>query len=374
MKKTDSAPGLYVHVPFCKTKCPYCDFHSIVSGTSPAAWLGALEREAALYRGSFGGFDTLYLGGGTPSFLGEDEIERLVAAIRGAFDFAPDSEVTIEVNPDDVTAGKLARWRALGFNRVSLGVQSFNDDELSFLGRRHDAAAARRAIVLARDAGFDDLGCDLIYGFEGHRPASWRRTLDEAVSLVPEHLSCYQMTLEHSTEFGRMVGRGEMTQLGEEPQRSFFLETSRLLTDAGYIHYEISNFSRGEAYVSRHNHKYWRHVPYLGLGPSAHSFHDGRRWWNVRSVDGYVEALARGESPVEGDETLGEDDLALETLYLGFRTREGVALEDLRRYPNWRAVLESLVSESLVTLTGDRARPTLEGFLVADRLPLVFVA
>lgn len=366
------APGLYVHVPFCKTKCPYCDFYSIVSGVPVASWLGALAREVELYRGAFGQFDTLYLGGGTPSLLGAEEITALVETVTAAFDFAGGSEVTIEANPDDVTPEKLRLYRDLGINRVSLGVQSFDDAELAFLRRRHDARGARRAIDLIRDAGFENLGLDLIYGFEGQSLDSWSRTLDEAVGFAPEHLSCYQMTIEHSTEFGRMVERGELALLGEEPQRSFFLERSRRLSDRGYIHYEISNFARDEGHFSRHNYKYWRHIAYLGLGPSAHSFQNGRRWWNVRSVDGYCEALGRGKSPVEGEETLSAEQLALEALYLGFRTREGVALDDLQRYSNWRSTLESLERESLVRISGDRAVPTLEGFLVADRLPLAF--
>lgn len=368
-----AVPGLYVHVPFCKTKCPYCDFYSIVSGVTPGEWLTALSVEAERARGAFAPFDTIYIGGGTPSLLSAAEVESLFASVRGAFVVAPGAEVTLEANPDDVTPGKLAAWRELGVNRLSLGIQSFDDAELAFLRRRHDARAARAAIELAREAGFGNVGIDLIYGFEGQSLASWGRTLATALEAAPEHLSCYQLSIEPRTEFGRMRERGEFRAMDEESQRRFFIRTSETLRSAGYVHYEISNYAREDALASRHNSKYWRHAPYLGLGPSAHSFKGGRRWWNVRSVRGYCDALADGGSAVEGEETLTAEQLDLEALYLGFRTRGGVPLEALRAFPNWRTALDSLVLESLVAVRGDRVVPTIEGFLVADRLPLAFV-
>ena len=371
------APGLYIHVPFCKTKCPYCDFYSIVPGgcadaSTMSAWLDALFREIELYAGTFPTFDTLYIGGGTPSLLSEREISNLMERLMAGFDFAPDTEITIEANPDDIDASRLAGYRDLGINRLSLGVQSFEDEELRFLRRRHDASSAARALSLVRDAGFANIGIDLIYGFDGQGLASWKRTLQRALDFNPEHLSCYQMTLEPSTEYGRMLEAGTISALDEESQREFFMMTSEMLTAAGYLHYEISNFARKKELISRHNHKYWRHVPYLGLGPSAHSFQNGARWWNARSVSGYCEALAAGGSPVENRETLSADELALEKLYLGFRTRDGVGLDDLQRYRGWEHVLDTLQRESLVTVEDGRARPTLKGFLVADRLPLAF--
>jgi len=365
-------PGLYLHVPFCKTKCPYCDFYSITSGTPVERWLEALAGETALARGGFGAFDTLYIGGGTPSLLGEAEISRLFEILSGAFDVAAGAEVTIEANPDDVTSRAIATWRGLGINRVSLGVQSFDDGALRFMRRRHDAARAREAIALLRDAGFANIGIDLIYGFEGQSLDLWRRTLECALGCRPEHLSCYQMTIERSTEFGAMLEAGSLAAIDEETQRTFFLETSEILTGRGYLHYEISNFAREEGLLSRHNHKYWNRLPYLGLGPSAHSFRDEKRWWNVRSVESYCGLLERGESPVGDSETLGGDEIALETLSLGFRTRDGVPLDALRRSPGWERALETLVEEGLVTIADGRAVPTAGGFCVADRLAAAF--
>jgi len=368
----DPSPGLYVHVPFCKTKCPYCDFYSITSGTPVERWLDALAGEAALYRGLFGTFDTLYVGGGTPSLLREAEIARLFEILAAAFDFAAGSEVTIEANPDDVTSRGLARWRELGVNRVSLGVQSFDDGALRFLRRRHTAARAHEALALLREAGFSNIGVDLIYGFEGQSIDLWRRTLERALDYRPEHVSCYQMTIERSTEFGAMLAAGSLAAIDEETQRAFFMETSAILTGRGYIHYEISNFARSEKLLSRHNSKYWSRRPYLGLGPSAHSFRDGRRWWNVRSVESYCALLERKESPIEDSETLGEEEIAIETLALGFRTRDGVPVEALRRYPGWERTLKTLVNGGLVTLADERAAPTASGFCVADRLAAAF--
>jgi len=366
------ASGLYLHVPFCRTKCPYCDFYSITTDSGAAGWFEAILRETAEYRRAFCAFDTLYIGGGTPSLLGEGEIRALFDACTAAFDFALDSEITIEANPDDVTASKLDAWRDLGVNRVSLGVQSFDDAELRFLRRRHDAAQAERSIGDIRTAGFANVGLDLMYGFEGQSLAAWERTLERALGFAPEHLSCYQMTIDPETEFGKMLEAGTLTSVGEECERSFFMRTAEILRSRGYLHYEISNFARDERFISRHNHKYWSHAPYLGLGPSAHSFKDGMRWWNVRSVEAYCRSLARGESAVEGRETLTEGELALETLYLGLRTRDGVLLEALQRYPNWRSTLDTVLGESLVTVENGRAVPTLKGFCLADRLATAF--
>ena len=366
------SPGLYVHVPFCKTKCPYCDFYSIVDGAGVARWLDALSREAAHHRGSFGPFDTLYIGGGTPSVLGEAEICALFDGLRAAFDFAPDFEVTIEANPDDVTAAIAGSWREAGVNRVSLGVQSFDDAELKYLRRRHDAAQAGEAVRLLERAGFSNVGIDLMYGFAGQSLEGWESSMRRALEISPAHLSCYQMTIEGATEFGRMLETGAIKRLDEETERAFFMKTAEFLTAHGYIHHEISNFARDEALVSRHNHKYWRHAPYLGLGPSAHSFRNGKRWWNARSVDAYCTALEGGGSPVDGMETLGEDELAFEEVFLGFRTRDGVPLELLGRFPGWRHTLENLVAESLVIVARGRAVPTVKGFCVADRLAVAF--
>ncbi len=368
-----NSPGLYVHVPFCQSKCPYCDFYSGTDLSLIPAYLAALAAEARLYQDRFSHFDSLFLGGGTPSLLASAQLATLMKTLRRQFHFASDCEITLEANPDDVSSDKMRLWQDLGVNRVSLGVQSFQERELRFLGRRHTARQTEQALDLIRAAGCANLGLDLIYGLPGQTAAAWIKTLDKALTFQPEHLSCYQLTVAPNTPLGRKVGRGRVTPLGEEAERAFFLLTSRWLTDRGYRHYEISNFAREERFLCRHNLKYWQHVPYLGLGPGAHSLAGNRRWWNHRSLVEYGAALDAGAPPVAGDETLTPEQLRLETLYLGFRTREGVELAALRAPPGWEKALQELEDSGLVRVQEGRARATLEGLVVADRLPLLFM-
>jgi oxygen-independent coproporphyrinogen-3 oxidase len=372
-------PGLYVHVPFCLGKCPYCDFYSINDLSLIPAWLAALEKEAGVYKNRFGPFDTLYLGGGTPSLLEAGQLAYLLQALHRHFVFSPDTEVTMEANPDDLSVEKIAAYKDLGVNRLSVGVQSFHDKELSFLGRRHHARQTLQALEAVRAAGFANLSLDLIYGLPGQSLEGWVQTLEQALSFLPEHLSCYQLTYEPETPLGRRKARREVAGATEEEERELFLRTSRFLEERGYLHYEISNFARqgetgSDPYYSRHNRKYWRHVPYLGLGPGAHSFQHGERWWNARSVKQYCQDLAQGRTPVQDRETLSAEQLWLESLYLGLRTREGVPLELLRQNLGWEKTLTELQKSGLMEMIQAQVVPTLEGFLLADRLGLLFMA
>jgi oxygen-independent coproporphyrinogen-3 oxidase len=369
----DDAAGLYVHVPFCLRKCPYCDFASETDLALVPDWLRAIKREMGFYRDFGPRFDTLYLGGGTPSLLAADELASLLDALEDHFAFSPDTESTLEANPDDLTPQILRSYRELGINRLSLGVQSFDDRELAFLGRRHDAAQSRRAPAWAREAGFANLGIDLIYGLPGQTIEQWQRNLEAALGFGPEHLSCYQLTLEAGTPLARRQGKGQFQRLSEEAEREFFLFTSRFLEEAGYLHYEISNFARGSENRSRHNRKYWNHTPYLGLGPAAHSFRDGRRWWNHRSLKDYCQTLRAGEAPVAGEEILTPEQTRLEALYLGLRTREGVDLNVLLKAQRGKIGLQEMVKAGLAKVRDNRLIPTREGLVVADRLALGFM-
>jgi putative oxygen-independent coproporphyrinogen III oxidase len=369
----DDAAGLYVHVPFCQRKCPYCDFASGTDLAMVADWLRAIRQEMGFYRDFAPRFDTLYLGGGTPSLLTTEQLAVLLESLQGHFTFAPDTEITLEANPDDLTLEILKNYLKLGVNRLSLGVQSFHDQELAFLGRRHDAAQARQALAWAREAGFANLGLDLIYGLPGQTVDQWQRNLETALSFLPEHLSCYQLTLEAGTPLARRQAEGQFQPLPEETEREFFLFTSRFLEDQGYLHYEISNFARGHENRSRHNGKYWNHTPYLGLGPAAHSFRDGRRWWNYRSLQDYCQALNQGYAPVADEETLTPEQTRLEALYLGLRTREGVDLELMANVQRTKTVMQEIVRAGLAEVRDDRLRPTREGLVVAVRLALGFM-
>ncbi len=365
-------PGLYVHVPFCKTKCPYCDFYSEVDLSLVESWLESIEKEMELYEGDFGTFDSLYIGGGTPTALAEEHLERLMAGLRRRFSFLPASEVTVEVNPDDIRAEKLEALCRFGVNRISIGVQSFNEKELRFLKRRHTAEQAEEAVKLAKSCRFTNVGVDLMYGFPGQTKKSWAETLEKAVSFGPAHISCYQFTLEEGTPYGRLKAEGRLKMIGEEKERAFFLSTSRFLKQCGFIHYEISNFAKNAQSYSRHNRKYWQHAPYLGLGPAAHSFTGRTRRWNCRSVEEYCRLLGQGAKPVGGREDLTVDQLRLERLYLGFRTETGVLMAEACRDEDAIQTMLRLRRSGFLKVVDSRLIPTEKGFLIADRLPLMF--
>jgi oxygen-independent coproporphyrinogen-3 oxidase len=373
------AAGLYLHVPFCSVVCPYCDF--AVRPGRPARnerFVEHLLSEAALEHPALGPFDTVYLGGGTPSILTPEQLSRLLDAVRRALPIADEARVAMEVNPEDVTREAAAAWRSLGVGTASLGVQSFDAATLKRLGRRHSPEQARRSVELVREAGFDTVNVDLIFAVPGQDEAGWRRELETAAALGPDHVSAYQLTFHEGTPFHRKLVRGELAEAPEPAQAALFRLTHRVLADAGLEAYEVSNFARAPEHRSAHNRKYWRHVPYLGLGPSAHSFDGRRRWWNLRDVEPWQEALAAGRRPVADEETLGPAELALEALLLGLRTTEGVdlaaveALTGLDLGPPNAALVERLAEQGLLRASGRRLVPTLDGLAVADALPALF--
>jgi len=374
--KPEELPGLYVHIPFCVRKCHYCGFYSVTDSSAIPEYLTALRREMLLYRGWAPLFDTLYIGGGTPSVLPPPELEKLISDIRGIFPISENAEITMEANPADLDAGLLNALRRAEVNRLNIGVQSFDDGILSFLGRRHNRAQAAAAIAAARAAGIGNIGVDLIYGIPGQSITLWLATLREAVAYHPDHLSCYQITLEDGTFLTEQCRRGETVFPDEALQADFFRKTSEFLEDHGYSHYEISNFSL-PGRESRHNRKYWDHVPYLGLGPAAHSFSGRERRWNRRDVNMYIENLASDRIPVESTEILTNEQLCLEALFLGFRTRRGISLETFKiRYgrdlvAEKRNFLKRLSDEGLVEIRDGFLRPTHAGMAVADALALI---
>ena len=372
MSKED-LPGLYVHIPFCLSKCPYCDFYSETGTSMVSAWLAALEQEMLLYKDSFQKFDTLYIGGGTPTVLGKAVLQNLFDKLYGYFSFTDGAEITVEANPGDVTREKLTTLEGCGVNRISLGVQSFDDRDLTFLKRRHTGKVAVEALDLIGSQGINSLGIDLIYGVPGQTEDGWLKTLERAVSFHPEHISCYQLTAAENTKLWEMLERGEVKLPDESEGEALFLATAEFLEDHRYLHYEISNFAHGEANRSRHNQKYWHHTPYLGLGPSAHSFQDDKRWWNVRSIEHYCCALNEGRVPVGGEETLTREQCELESLYLGLRTSGGVTLEQVTANGGYKTLLSELVQGDYVKVIDQKVVPTRKGFLVADRLPLAFM-
>ena len=373
----DDTAGLYIHIPFCRTKCHYCSFYSSTNLTPVPDFLQALAKETDLYRDDFPSFDTVYIGGGTPSLLSIADLGTILTCAADKFNLAAHTEITLEANPGDLSLSLLRDFRQLGINRLNLGIQSFTADSLNLLGRRHSQKQAIAAITLAREAGFDNLGLDLIYGLPGQELTDWIGTLAEALSYEPAHLSCYQLTLEPETPLGIRHAQGQVTLPDDEKLADFFFRTATTLEQAGYLQYEVSNFARDEGSLSRHNQKYWQHTPYLGLGPAAHSFRDNRRWGNHRDLARYIRDLQIGTPPLALEETLTPEQLRLEALFLGLRTKRGINLENFRisygcdLRAEKAATITELAERGLLEISAGWLRPTLAGLAVADSLALI---
>lgn len=360
--------GLYIHVPFCRFRCPYCDFCSTTDLTLIPLWRKSIVEEAKMWAEKFPFFDTLYFGGGTPSLLKITDLAWLMKELGKVFSFSPDLELTIETNPEDVCPSRMKELRAWGFNRISLGIQSLSDEDLSFLGRRHTAAMSERALWETKEAGFKNVSVDLMYGLANQQKQNWEKILLRLLKNKPEHISCYQLTIKEKTVFGRRQKRGEKLSATEERQEELFLVTSAILRSHGYLHYEVSNFAAGEDLKSRHNLKYWRRQPYLGLGPGAHSFLKNKRWWNVKQVKKYCQMVLDGQLPVACTELLSGQQEKLEKIFLGLRTSDGIPANLVSCFSGENFSL--LEKKCFLQRKGDRIVPTEKGYLVCDVLPL----
>lgn len=323
--------GLYVHIPFCKSRCDYCDFYSTTLGVAAMGrYVDALLAEARLRGVEIGArLSTLYLGGGTPSLLPPEQLRRLVDGLRRLFDIS--GEATIEVNPDDVSPAMARAWRAAGFNRVSMGVQSMVDDELRAVGRRHSSQQVCRAVDVLREAGFDNLSLDVIYGLPGQTLDTLRVTLDALLRLQPEHLSAYCLSYEPGTRLWNRRQTGEVTEADEELCEAMYGGIVSRLRQQGYEHYEISNFAL-PGRQARHNSAYWDGSPYLGLGAGAHSY-DGlwRRHLNPADIAAYEREVLDGGTVAGDDDVLGLEERFEEMVMLGLRTARGVDLDRMER-------------------------------------------
>lgn len=325
--------GVYAHVPFCKRKCPYCDFKSIEAARAPedrfaGCLLKELEKTARETGLQEAFLSTVYLGGGTPSILSPDTVAGIISAVKSTFKQAEEPEVTLEVNPDTVDLQKLAAFRGGGVTRLSIGFQALDDRHLVLLGRTHTAEAALNAFSFARQAGFANVGVDLMFAIPGQTLADWEETLRKVSALKPEHISLYGLTIEEGTPFHGRYGKGREGLPSEEVEARMYLLAREMLTDAGYRHYEVSNFAL-PGFESRHNSRYWKGADYLGIGPSAHSYISkplwGRRWWNIAGPYEYMDRVERGESPIDAGEELTREDAMLEAVMLGLRmVEEGV--------------------------------------------------
>ena len=354
---------LYIHVPFCARRCSYCDFAIAVRRKVPVdEFLDGVRRELTSRNPRHVALDSVYLGGGTPSRLGADGITRLMDMVRERFDVTTETEVTIEANPDDVDSLEAAAWRRAGVNRVSLGIQSFDDNVLGWMHRIHDSSAATNAFEVLRKTGFDNISIDLIFALPRSLERSWETDLEKGLALEPDHVSLYGLTIERSTPLARWTDRGSVIPADEEIYAAEFLLADQMMSAAGYEHYEVSNFAR-PGRRSRHNSAYWSGAPYLGIGPSAHSYDGETRSWNVAQYSDWVSKLSTGESVVAEWERLTSENRAAEKVYLGLRTTSGLVISDSDRpsASRWS-------SEGWANIDGDRVRLTTEGWLRLDSL------
>jgi oxygen-independent coproporphyrinogen-3 oxidase len=329
-------------------------------------------------------FDTLYIGGGTPSVYAYHDIGQIIAAALQSFDLRPDSEITIEVNPGTTSIEQFEGYRAAGINRINIGVQSFNRRHLDFLGRIHTAADARKAITEAHRAGFKNIGLDLIYGLPAQSRGDWHADLKQAVAYDPTHLSCYMLTYEKGTPLHSHLKNGRILALSDDHVRELFEATIEFLEDNGYFQYEISNFARlakdPATHISRHNLKYWTRSAYIGLGPSAHSFNQSRRYWNLSSVDRYLTAIESGQAPIAEKEVLTVEQKMIEAIYLGLRMTQGIDLVGFRKKfeidfaKAFKDAIADLENENYLNVGTTHAALTRQGRAFLDSIASMFVA
>ncbi len=323
--------GIYIHIPFCRKLCNYCDFYHVISPGDHSSFLDALIKEAEIRR-NYAGNDpvsTIYVGGGTPSVLSNNDLENVLERLRRKFTIVPECEITIELNPDDVTPEYMKGLRSTGFNRISLGVQSWRDEDLKMLNRRHDSLQAEKALGDTFRAGFENVSIDLIYGIPGMSLKAWESNLERSLAFDIKHLSAYHLTIEPGTVFGKMKENGLLTEIDEKKSNSEFNILVKKTESAGFIHYEISNFGK-PGYFSLHNTSYWKQVHYIGLGPSAHSFNGYSRQWNVSDLKDYVSRVNDGTTFFEREE-LDLKTRFNEYIMTSLRTMWGIDLDYLEK-------------------------------------------
>lgn len=345
--------GIYIHVPFCQTRCLYCDFFSNTRMNKKEGWLNTLCREIELRKSYLGDaiIRTLYFGGGTPSQLGESDFRRIFDALGAAFDLSACEEITLEGNPEDLTDDYIAMLRRFPFNRISMGVQSFDDADLKFLNRRHNAHRAEDAVKSCQAAGFSNISIDLMYGLPGQTLAGWRANLEKALSLRVQHISSYHLIYEEGTALYRLLQQGKIQQVDEDSSLEMFRMLIETLAEGGFEHYEISNFARDQRY-SKHNTSYWQNTPYLGLGPGAHSYDGNNRHFNPGDFEQYMTLVGNNDvADFTETEVLSPDEHYNEFILTSLRTMWGLPL----------AILRKRYGETRYAYCMEMARPHLDG-------------
>ncbi len=363
--------GIYVHVPFCLTRCGYCDFNAYAGLDHLAPrYLRALVAEASLAAPSWDGSSvaSVFLGGGTPTMQTPADLRSLLAHLREVFEVDADAEITTEANPDTVDEASLAALLEAGYDRLSMGAQSFDPAVLAALERIHQPESVRAAFAAARRAGYANVNLDLIYGARGETLDSWETTLRETMTLAPEHVSAYALTIEPATPLGRAVASGDAPEPDPDLQADMFALACEILGEAGYRHYEVSNWAK-PGFECRHNLGYWERRPYLGLGAGSHSYREDHRWWNTRPPEEYMARVERGELPIGGEERLEPSDAYLEEVFLKLRILEGIP-------SSWveEATAAPFIESGLLEDDFGRLVPTERGMLLLNELVLALTA
>lgn len=361
--------GIYLHIPFCRQACTYCNFHFTTSLRYKNELVDALAQEAESERPYLQNetVNTIYFGGGTPSILDIADLQKLLSVIRNNYPVAADAEITLEANPDDISAGKLQAWKTLGINRLSIGVQSFFEEELRWMNRAHTSQEAVNSLQLAVQA-FDNITMDLIYGSPLLTDDMWKQNVQRALGLRIPHLSCYALTVEEKTPLHKLINTSKAADVDNEKQARQFLLLVQWLKENGYEHYEVSNFAK-PGFRSRHNSSYWKGEKYLGLGPSAHSYNGTERRWNVANNHLYSKGITTGQPPRE-TETLAPAQMLNEYIMISMRTSEGMNLDRIESEfgKDQRERIQALLTKypGLLTITGATVQLTDEGMLRAD--------
>ena len=364
--------GCYIHIPFCAKKCSYCDFHFSTNHSYQEEMVNALCREMELRSGTWKNepIETIYFGGGTPSVLTVAQLEKLISQVKANYEVSDSVEITLECNPDDCSLENLFQWKELGVNRLSIGIQSFKDEQLKWMNRSHQAADSLNAVRNAKQVGFKELSLDLMYGLPNMDLQEWKEQLEQVIGLNPEHISAYCLTVEQRTALAKWVKEGKLTVSSNEQQSEQFEELVAALGRAGYEQYEISNFARNGHY-STHNTSYWKGAKYIGIGPSAHGYNQKERYWNQANNKAYMLELEKGKLP-ETREVLSDYDQFNETLMIGLRTKWGVAKEQLFSYltpgNDWLQIVKNYEDQKLLIETGEYIVLTAAGRLLADAI------
>lgn len=366
--------GIYIHIPFCKQACHYCDFHFSTQQDYRDQMVESICKEIRL-RADYlhpHTIGTIYLGGGTPSLLSDGNLHSLLENIRKTFSVEPDPEITLEANPDDLTKEKLHALKQAGINRLSIGIQSFDNSILSYLNRAHDGQMALRCVMDARESGFENISLDLIYAIPGLNDELWKATIDKTLELHPQHISSYAMTIEEKTVFGNRAKKGTLKVIEDDKAATQLQILVDLLEEKNYEQYEVSNFSLPH-FRSKHNSSYWRDVPYVGFGPSAHSYDGRRRAFNIRNNQQYLKSISSGEVPMT-QEILSREDKINEYLLTSLRTSWGLDLNRLKTdfafdlFEKHAPYLRILLENNLGIISNDTLILTKAGKLLADKI------